>query len=75
MPPARHPRTDHRGAALFGAGTLGALLVCRELGPLERVADTAAGVSMLPLDRGEVSLAERVPSPTRAPKSARSGRR
>ncbi|MGI9000476.1 MAG: hypothetical protein ACR2GH_02295 [Pseudonocardia sp.] len=51
------------------------MLVCRELGPLERVADTAAGVSMLPLDRGEVSLAERVPSPTRAPKSARSGRR
>jgi two-component system, OmpR family, sensor kinase len=35
--------------------------VRRELRPLERVAVTAARVSTLPLDRGEVSLAERVP--------------
>jgi two-component system, OmpR family, sensor kinase len=49
------------GAALLGAGLAGALLVRRELRPLERVAATAARVSTLPLDRGEVELAERVP--------------
>ena len=37
------------------------MLVRRELRPLERVAATAAKVSALPLDRGEVALAERVP--------------
>ena len=36
------------------------MLVRRELRPLERVADTATKVSALPLDRGEVELAERV---------------
>ena len=36
------------------------MLVRRELRPLERVADTAGKVSALPLDRGEVELAERV---------------
>jgi two-component system OmpR family sensor kinase len=36
-------------------------VVRRELRPLERVAATAARVSALPLDRGEVSLVERVP--------------
>jgi two-component system OmpR family sensor kinase len=36
------------------------VLVRRELRPLERVAATATRVSELPLDRGEVSLSERV---------------
>jgi two-component system, OmpR family, sensor kinase len=36
-------------------------VVRRELRPLERVAVTAGRVSRLPLDRGEVELAERVP--------------
>ena len=48
------------GAALVGAGFAGAVLVRRELRPLERVAQTAATVSTLQLDRGEVELAERV---------------
>jgi two-component system, OmpR family, sensor kinase len=43
------------------AGVAGAVFVRRELRPLERVAATASRVSALPLDRGEVSLAERVP--------------
>jgi two-component system, OmpR family, sensor kinase len=43
------------------AGVIGAVLVRRELEPLERVATTARRVSALPLDRGEVELAERVP--------------
>jgi two-component system, OmpR family, sensor kinase len=43
------------------AGVIGAVVVRRELEPLERVATTARRVSMLPLDRGEVQLAERVP--------------
>ncbi|SHK15381.1 two-component system, OmpR family, sensor kinase [Pseudonocardia thermophila] len=46
---------------LLGAGALGLVLVRRELRPLQRVAATAARVSALPLDRGEVELAERVP--------------
>ena len=46
---------------LLLAGLAGAFVVRRELRPLERVAVTAARVSTLPLDRGEVSLAERVP--------------
>ncbi len=48
------------GLALVGAGVVGAVLVRRELRPLERVAETAAAVSALPLDRGEVELVERV---------------
>jgi two-component system, OmpR family, sensor kinase len=48
------------GIALVGAGFAGAVLVRRELRPLERVADTAAIVSALPLDRGEVELVARV---------------
>jgi len=46
---------------LIGAGALGLVLVRHELRPLQRVAATAGKVSALPLDRGEVSLAERVP--------------
>jgi two-component system, OmpR family, sensor kinase len=46
---------------LVGGGFVGAVLVRRELRPLKRVAATAARVSNLQLDRGEVELAERVP--------------
>jgi two-component system OmpR family sensor kinase len=49
------------GLTLVGAGIAGAVVVRRELRPLERVAATAARVGALPLDRGEVSLVERVP--------------
>ncbi|WP_026410794.1 sensor histidine kinase [Actinomadura oligospora] len=49
------------GVTLLGAGTAGAVLIRRELRPLRRVAATAARVSALPLDRGEVDLGERVP--------------
>jgi two-component system, OmpR family, sensor kinase len=49
------------GVTLLVAGVAGAVVVRRELRPLERVAATAARVSALPLDRGEVSLVERVP--------------
>ncbi|MFC4951154.1 sensor histidine kinase [Pseudonocardia sp. GCM10023141] len=47
--------------ALLGAGLAGTVMVRRALQPLERVAATAARVSRLPLDRGEVLLVERVP--------------
>ncbi|WP_019135893.1 sensor histidine kinase [Cellulomonas massiliensis] len=47
--------------ALLGAGAVGLVLVRRELRPLDRIAATATRVSALPLDRGEVVLAERVP--------------
>jgi two-component system OmpR family sensor kinase len=50
------------GLTLMGAGVAGAVVVGRELRPLERVAETAATVSALPLDRGEVELVERVPN-------------
>ncbi len=43
------------------AGVIGAIVVRRELKPLERVAATARRVATLPLDRGEVDIAERVP--------------
>ncbi|MEV4617526.1 HAMP domain-containing sensor histidine kinase [Asanoa sp. NPDC049573] len=49
-------------AALLLAGGAGALIVRRSLRPLERVAATAAQVSELPLDRGEVALSVRVPA-------------
>ena len=62
------------GIALLGGGFAGAVLVRRELRPLERVADTAAKVSALPLDRGEVELAERVPR-RRPAHRGRAGRR
>jgi two-component system OmpR family sensor kinase len=48
------------GAALLAA-LLGTLIVRRTLRPLHRVAVTAARVSELPLDRGEVALSVRVP--------------
>lgn len=52
------------GVAVVGlalAGLAGTVLVRRELRPLNRVAATATRVAELPLDRGEVLLAERVP--------------
>jgi two-component system OmpR family sensor kinase len=48
--------------ALLVAGTVGLVLVRRELRPLDRVAATARRVARLPLDRGEVVIAERVPT-------------
>jgi two-component system OmpR family sensor kinase len=48
-------------AALVLAGWLGALIVRRNLRPLDRMAGTAGRVAELRLDRGEVALAERVP--------------
>ena len=53
------------GVAVVGlalAGFAGTVLVRRELRPLNRVAATATRVAELPLDRGEVLLAERVPA-------------
>jgi two-component system OmpR family sensor kinase len=47
--------------ALVGAGVAGAVVVRRELRPLERVAATATRVAALPLATGEVELAERAP--------------
>ncbi|HEY4017491.1 MAG TPA: HAMP domain-containing sensor histidine kinase [Pseudonocardiaceae bacterium] len=50
--------------ALIGlalAGLLGWVIVRRTMGPLRRVADTAAKVTELPLDRGDVALSVRVP--------------
>jgi two-component system OmpR family sensor kinase len=47
--------------ALLIAGWAGAVIVRRNLRPLERVATTATRVSELELDRGEVRLAQRVP--------------
>ena len=47
--------------ALIIAGWAGAVIVRRNLRPLERVAATATRVSELQLDRGEVDLAQRVP--------------
>jgi len=52
------------GVALIGllaATGAGAFIVRRALHPLQRVAATATKVAELPLDRGEVELAERVP--------------
>jgi two-component system OmpR family sensor kinase len=46
---------------LLIAGLAGAGIVRLTLRPLSRVADTASRVAQLPLDRGEVGLAERVP--------------
>ncbi|GAB1644870.1 sensor histidine kinase [Krasilnikovia sp. MM14-A1259] len=48
-------------AALLAAGWAGAIIVRRNLRPLERMAATATRVSELRLDRGEVELAQRVP--------------
>ncbi|MGN6127763.1 MAG: sensor histidine kinase [Humibacter sp.] len=46
---------------IVAAGGIGTLIVVLALRPLERMAATATEVSRLPLDRGEVALAVRVP--------------
>ena len=48
------------GLALLLAMGAGGLIMRRTLRPLRRVAATATRVSMLPLERGEVALSERV---------------
>ncbi|MFC6354559.1 sensor histidine kinase [Luethyella okanaganae] len=51
--------------AAFGivlAAVLGARIVRGALRPLQRMAQTASRVAELPLDRGEVALAERIPA-------------
>jgi two-component system, OmpR family, sensor kinase len=48
-------------AAIALAAALGAVIIRRTLRPLRRVAATARRVAELPLDRGEVALAVRVP--------------
>jgi two-component system OmpR family sensor kinase len=49
-------------AGLVAAGLASTLIVRAALRPLRRVAATAGRVAELPLDRGEVALAERVPA-------------
>jgi two-component system, OmpR family, sensor kinase len=49
-------------AGLLAAALAGAFVVRLALRPLDRVAATATRVAELPLDRGEVALAERVPA-------------
>ncbi|HEY3482543.1 MAG TPA: HAMP domain-containing sensor histidine kinase [Streptomyces sp.] len=49
------------GGALVVAGAVGAFWVRWSLRPLRRVAATAASVTALPLDSGEVALPDRVP--------------
>jgi two-component system OmpR family sensor kinase len=47
-------------AGLIAAGIAGTAIVRLSLRPLDRVAETASRVAELPLERGEVALAERV---------------
>lgn len=55
--------------ALIAAGFATALIVRSALRPLGRVAATATRVAELPLDKGEVALAERVPDPDTDPRT------
>ena len=55
--------------AVGAAALIGRTLVERSLRPLNRVAATAQQVSQLPLDRGEVALAVRVPPADTNPES------
>ncbi len=62
------------GAAVAGIGLLaaafaGTAIVRLTLRPLRRVATTARRVAQLPLDRGEVALAERVPEADTDPRT------
>jgi two-component system OmpR family sensor kinase len=57
------------GSALVLAGVAGAAIVRLTLRPLTRVAGTAGRVAELPLDRGEVALAERVPEADTDPRT------
>ncbi|MFR9776869.1 ATP-binding protein [Micromonospora sp. MS34] len=57
------------GAGLIITGGLGAVIVRATLRPLNRVAATAARVTELPLDRGEVALSVRVPAADTDPRT------
>ena len=57
------------GAGLILAALAGVVLVRITLRPLSRVAATANRVAALPLDRGEVALAERVPAADTDPRT------
>jgi two-component system OmpR family sensor kinase len=57
------------GSALVLTGIAGAAIVRLTLRPLTRVAGTAGRVAELPLDRGEVALAERVPEADTDPRT------
>ena len=60
------------GVSLGGlllAGLLAAVIVRRSLRPLSRVATLATHVSALPLERGEIELAERVPATDTDPRT------
>ena len=61
------------GLAMAGAALAARALIGRSLRPLNRVAAAAQQVSQLPLDRGEVALAVRVP-PADADPSSEVGR-
>ncbi len=54
---------------LLAVALIGAAIVRRTLRPLSRVAATATQVSELPLDRGEVALAVRVPDQDTDPRT------
>ena len=56
-------------AGLVAAGAAGTAIVRVALRPLERVVATASRVSELPLDRGEVALAVRVPDEDSDPRT------
>jgi two-component system OmpR family sensor kinase len=56
-------------AGLLAAAVAGGVIVRLALRPLRRVAATAARVADLPLDRGEVALAERVPDADTDPRT------
>jgi two-component system OmpR family sensor kinase len=56
-------------AGLLIAGSAGALIIRATLRPLRRVAATATRVTELPLDRGEVALAVRVPASDTDPRT------
>ncbi|MDO9397040.1 MAG: HAMP domain-containing sensor histidine kinase, partial [Herbiconiux sp.] len=55
--------------AMLLAGVAALLIVRLALRPLDRVAATATRVAELPLDRGDVALAERVPADDTDPRS------
>ncbi|MFB2585542.1 sensor histidine kinase [Herbiconiux liukaitaii] len=55
--------------AMVVAGVAALLLIRLALRPLDRVTATATRVAELPLDRGDVALAERVPAADTDPKS------
>ena len=73
----RRDRGRRRGVrARWSPRPSGMVLVRRELRPLDRVVTTANRVARLPLDRGEVVLADRVPAARHRPRDrGRSGGR